>query len=74
MSNFVGKSPFSNLPWVAIETMRFHIAHTKIFLGQLRFAFGVCGGVPMNNLAPMKNCPVGARQPKLDAGVMLLFV
>ena len=29
MSNFVGKPPFSNSLWVAIETMHFHIAHTK---------------------------------------------
>ena len=36
-----------------METMHFHIAHTKGFLGQLRFAFR---GVPINNLAPIKNC------------------
>ena len=29
MSNFVGRPPFSNLLWVAIETMQFHIAQTK---------------------------------------------
>ena len=32
MSNFVGKPQFSNSLWVAIETMHFYIAHTKIFL------------------------------------------
>ena len=31
MSNFVGRPPFSNSLWVAIETMQFHIAQTKIF-------------------------------------------
>ena len=37
MSYFVGITPFSNLLWVAMETMHFHIAHT--ILGHLRFAF-----------------------------------
>ena len=32
MSNFVGRPPFSNSLWVAIETMQFHIAQTKFFL------------------------------------------
>ena len=31
MSNFVGKPPFSNSLWVAIETMQFHIAQTNFF-------------------------------------------
>ena len=31
MSTFVGISPFSNRLWVAMETMHFHIAHTKLF-------------------------------------------
>ena len=46
-----------NLVW-AIETMHFHIAQTKIFLRTPLFRIQ---GVPMNNLAPMKNCPGGAR-------------
>ena len=29
MSNFVGITQFSNPLWVAMETMHFHIAHTK---------------------------------------------
>ena len=53
MNTFVGIPHFSNPLWVAMETMHFHIAHTK-FLGHLRFAFM---GSQMNNLAPMKNCP-----------------
>ena len=32
MNNFVGRPPFSNTLWVAIENMQFHIAQTKIFL------------------------------------------
>ena len=32
MSNFVGRPPFSNSLWVAIETMQFHIAQTKTFV------------------------------------------
>ena len=31
MRNFVGKPPFLNSLWVAIETMHFHIAHTIFF-------------------------------------------
>ena len=58
MSNFVGRPPFSNSLWVAIETMQFHIAQTKIFLRTPSFPIQ---GVPMNNLAPMKNCPGGVQ-------------
>ena len=56
MSNFIGRPPFSNSLWVGIETMKFHIAQTKIFLRTPSFPIQ---GVPMNNLAPMKNCPGG---------------
>ena len=55
MSNFVGIPTFSNPLWVAMETMHFHIDHTIFFRTTL---FGI-QGVPMNNLAPMKNCPGG---------------
>ena len=54
MSTFVGIPPFSISLWVAMETMHFHIAHTMIFLRTPSFRIW---GVPMNNLAPMKNCP-----------------
>ena len=54
MSNFEGRSPFSNSLWVAIETMQFHIAQTKIFLRTPSFPIQ---GVPINNLATMINCP-----------------
>ena len=56
MSNFIGRPPFSNSLWVGIETMLFHIAQTKIFLRTPSFPIQ---GVPMNNLAPMNNCPGG---------------
>ena len=56
MSNFIGRPPFSNSLWVGIETMQFHIAQTKIFLRTPSFSIQ---GVPMNNLAPVKNCPGG---------------
>ena len=58
MSNFIGRPPFSNLLWVGIETMQFHIAQTKFFLRTPSFPIQ---GVPMNNLAPMKNCPGGCK-------------
>ena len=51
MSTFVGIPPFSNPLWVAMETMHFHIAHTKFF----RTPSFRIQGVPMNNSAPMKN-------------------
>ena len=56
MSTFVGIRPFSKPLWVAMETMHFHIAQTKFFLRTPSFRIQ---GVPMNNLAPMKNCPGG---------------
>ena len=65
MSTFIGIPPFSNPLWVAMETMHFHIAHTNFF----RTPSFRIPGVPKNSLAPMKNCPRGAKQPKLDAGV-----
>ena len=58
MSNFIGRPPFSNSLWVGIETMQFHIAQTKIFLRTPSFPIQ---GVPMNNLAPMQNCPGGVQ-------------
>ena len=56
MSTFVGISPFSNPLWVAMETMHFHIAQAKLFLKTPSFRIQ---GVPINNLAYMKNCPGG---------------
>ena len=56
MRTFVGIPTFSNPLWVAMETMHFHIAQTKIDLRTPSFCIQ---GVPMNNLAPMKNCPRG---------------
>ena len=54
MSTFVCIPQFSNSLWVAMETMHFHIAHTKLFLRTPSF---LIQGVPINYLAPMKNCP-----------------
>ena len=45
-----------------METMHFHIVHTKIVLRTTLFDIK---GVPLNNLAPMINCPVGV-QGRLD--------
>ena len=50
MSIFV--PPFSNPLWAAMETMHFHIARTNLF----RTPSFRIQGVPVNNLAPMKNC------------------
>ena len=58
MSSFIGRPPFSKSLWVGIETIQFHIAQTKFFLRTPSFPIQ---GVPMNNLAPMKNCPGGVQ-------------
>ena len=58
MSNFIGRPPFLNWLWVGIETMQLHIAQTKFFLRTPSFPIV---GVPMNILAPMKNCPGGCK-------------
>ena len=63
MSNFIGRPPFSNSLWVGIETMQFHIAQTKIFLRPPSFPIQ---GVPMNNLALLKNCHWGGMQGNLN--------
>ena len=63
MSNFVGRPPFSNSLRVAIETMQYHIAQTKFFL---RTPLLHIQGVPINNLAPLKNCPGGGVQGNLN--------
>ena len=67
MSTFVGIPPFSNPLWVATETMHLYIARTNFF----RTPSFRIQGVPLNNFAPMKNCPGDARSPKLDAGVQV---
>ena len=48
---FCRHTPFSNLLWVAMDTMHYHIAHT--FFRTLSFRIQ---WVPMNNLEHMKNC------------------
>ena len=54
MSNFVGKPSLLNSLWVAMETMHFYIAHTIFKAISFRVQ-----GVPLNNLAHMKNCHGG---------------
>ena len=52
MSTFVGIPPFSNPQWVAMEIMHFYIVHTIFRTTSFRIQ-----GDPMNNFAPMRNCP-----------------
>ena len=68
MIDFVGAPPFLRIALrVTMAIMHFHIlALTGLFLGDIFFALI---GVPGNNLAPMKNCPWGAKYVKLDTGV-----
>ena len=56
---------------VAMETMHFFIVQLSL---SLRTKILCISGVPMNDLAPMKNCPGGgggARYVKLAPGVVL---
>ena len=46
-----------------MATMHFHIAITGLFMRKLFFPIQ---GVQGNNLAPVQNCPWGARYVKLD--------
>ena len=63
MSNFLGRPPFSNSQWVAIETMQFHIAQIKLFLRTPSFPIQ---RVPMNNLHPWKIVLGGGVQGNLN--------
>ena len=58
MSNFVGRPPFSNSQWVAIETMQFHIAQTKIFFED---TFVSHPGGPNEQFGTHENCPGGCK-------------
>ena len=56
MIDFVGTPPFLRIALrVAMVTMHFHIAQTDLFFGN---NFIRILGIPGNNLAPIKNCPV----------------
>ena len=57
MVNFVCTFPCSRIVLtVAMETMHFFIVQLSL---SLRTQFICISGVPMNDLAPMKNCPGG---------------
>ena len=52
-----------------MEIMHLNIAETNL---SLRITLFCILGVPMNTLAPIRNCLVVASYAKLDAGVKLL--
>ena len=52
-----------------METMHLRIDKTNL---SLRTTLLCIEGALMNNLAPMRNCPVCARKAPLDASVKLL--
>ena len=59
MVNFVCTPPCSRIVLtVAIETMHFFIVQLSL---SLRTKILCVSGVPMNDLAPMKNCPGGVQ-------------
>ena len=72
MSTSVGRPPFSNSLWVAIETMQFHIAQTKIFLRTPSFVSHPGGPNEQFDTHEKLSRGGGARLPKLDAGVYAL--
>ena len=64
MTDLVGAEQFFRIALrVDMETMQFHIAQTDIFFWTTCFRIK---GVPINNLASIKNCPgVQGRSNKL---------
>ena len=59
MIDFVGKTPFlRNALRVAMATMHFHKAKIHLFFRNFFVHFRWSQG---SNLAPMRNCPGGAR-------------
>ena len=54
---------------IAMETMHFHIGQTNLFFRTTLFRIK---GLPINNLATMRNCYGGARYVKLVAGVIIM--
>ena len=76
--DFVGVSPsLRKALWVALATMHFHIAQyvlKKLILWKQRmhqmklecasFLMFSIQGAPWNNMAPIQNCPLGARYVK----------
>ena len=57
MIDFVGIPPFLRIALpVAVETIHFNIAQTILFFRTTLFRIK---GLPLNNLAPMRNCPGG---------------
>ena len=68
MIDFVGTSPsLKKTLWVTMTPMHFHIAQTDLFM---RIFLSRNNGVPGDILAPIQNCPWGARYVKLDPGVV----
>ena len=70
MSTFVGISPFSNPLWVAMETMHFHIVHTKIF----KDTFVSHSGGPNEQFGTHENCPGGCKVTLIGSRVYFLHV
>ena len=71
MIDFVGTSPFLRIALrFAVATMHFHIAQTRLFLGNI-FFFRI-KGVPGNSLAPNEKLSWCARKDKLDPWIKLI--
>ena len=65
MVNFVCTPPCSRIVLtVAMETMHFFIVQLSL---SLRTKILCVYGVPMNNLAPMKNCPGGCKVGQISS-------
>ena len=65
MVNFLCTSPCSRIALtVAMETMHFFIVQLSL---SLRTKILCISGVPMNDLAPMKNCPGGCKVGQISS-------
>ena len=57
MIDFVGTSPFLRIAfWLAMQTIFSH-SPNKFFYDKMLRKFGV----PMKDMVPMRNCPVGCK-------------
>ena len=72
MVNFVCTPPCSRIALtVAMETMYFFIVQLSL---SLRTKILCISGVPMNDLAPMKNCPGGCKVGQISSrGIMVIY-
>ena len=72
MVNFLCTPPCSRIALtVAMETMLFFIVQLSL---SLRTKILCISGVPMNDLAPMKNCPGGCKVGQISSRGIFIYL